>query len=186
MYEEAQRLLGGKSVDTAQASTTDLDGGDVVQRYVWVSNKMTGYLDWTHLRTVIRVHSVRTDKTLKETAVEDRYYISSIRRTRLSPEQWFEMIRRRWFVENQNHNTFDTILTEDERAWLLRPQGMVVMHLTRRHVYNMLAIFRSVTSRSETARALPWKTLLRRTYNSLIRAARAVVEGVRPRAVAFG
>lgn len=185
MYTEAQRLLGGKSLDSAQASTTDLDGSDAVRRYIWVSKLMTGYLEWTHLRTVVRVCSVRTDKTLGEPRVENRYYISSIRHTKLSADQWLEMIRRRWSVENQNHNTFDTILREDKRPWLLRPQGMVVMHLIRRLVYNMLAIFRSVTSRSETSRARPWNTLLIRTYNALIRATRAVVEGIRPRAVAF-
>lgn len=114
---------------------------------------MTGYLDWKHMATVVRVCSVSTDKTLKVPRVENRYYITSMHHSKLPPAHWLELVRRRWSVENQNHNTFDTIFSEDDRPSLLRPEGMVVMNLLRRMAYNFVAIFRAVTERSETARA---------------------------------
>ncbi len=183
---EAARLLGSKPLDTAHAKTTDLVGSTVVERYVWLTDKMTGYLDWKHLRTVVRICCVWTDKTTGNQMVQSRYYVSSLHHGRLTAPQWLDMIRRRWSVENQNHNTFDTALFEDDSPWLRRPQGMLVMHLLRRLVYNALAIYRSVTTRSETKRATAWSELLQRTYDALLRASRATVEGMRKRTVVCG
>ncbi|MBM4343752.1 MAG: hypothetical protein FJ100_10285 [Deltaproteobacteria bacterium] len=139
-----------------------------------------------HLRTVVRVCNVRTDKTTGKRVVENHYYLSSLTHTVLHPSLWLEMIRRRWSVENQNHNTLDTAFFEDDSPWLRRPQGMLVMNALRRIVYNSLAIFRSVTTRSETKRALPWAELLQRTYDALIRATATTVAGLRRRVPACG
>ena len=49
-----------------------------------------------------------------EVSFEDRYYLCSMAIDRLAPDQWLMMIRRRWSVENENHNTFDTVLHEDK------------------------------------------------------------------------
>ncbi|MBM4344211.1 MAG: hypothetical protein FJ100_12655 [Deltaproteobacteria bacterium] len=85
LLAEATRLLASKAPDTAQAKTTDLVGSVVVERYVWITNKMTGYLDWKHLRTVVLVCNVRTDKTTGKRVVENHYYLSSLTHTVLHP-----------------------------------------------------------------------------------------------------
>ncbi len=184
LLREAERVLGSRPLDSAAAVSTDLDGDEVVVRRLWCTSSMAGWLDWgPHLRTVIRVHVTRTDKTTGAARSESRYYISSLCADHMTAEQWQTLIRRRWSVENQNHNTWDRIFLEDDRPWLRRPQGMVVMMLLRRLTYNMLAIYRSVTTRSERKRAQPWKELMQDLRDALIRATLAQLEGLRRRAV---
>ena len=47
--------------------------------------------------------------------------------------------------------------------------------------YNMLALFRSVTQRSEENRIAPWKDILRWVYNTLIAATESDLVGLRER-----
>jgi predicted transposase YbfD/YdcC len=184
LLKETERVLACRKLETADAVSYDLDGDEVVIRRLWRTSSLAGWLDWTHLRTVLRLHTTRTDKTTGEVKTENRYYISSLAMDRLTAEQWQELIRRRWSVENQNHNIWDRIFQEDDRPWLRRPQGMVVMMLLRRLTYNVLAIYRSVTTRSERKRAQPWKELMQDLRDALIRATHQLLEGLRRRATA--
>jgi hypothetical protein len=93
-----------------------------------------------------------------------------------------------WSVENHGHWTLDAIFNEDERPWIKGdPRGVVVFMLLRRIAYNLLALFRSVTQRSDERRAMPWRQLLTWVSYALIAAARADVVDLRERnqAVAF-
>lgn len=186
LLAEAERLLGWRKLKDADSVSSDLDGNEVVVRYLWRTDHIKGWLNWTHLQTAIRVHCTRTDKTTGAVKREDRYYISSLAMDRLTPDQWNTLIRRRWSVENQNHNTWDRLMLEDKRPWLRRPNGMVVMMLLRRLTYNMLSLYRSVTTRSERKRAQPWKELMQEIRDVLVRATRQHLEGLRRRTVAFG
>jgi len=56
--------------------------------------------------------------------------------------------------------------------------------LLRRLAYNLLALFRAVTQRAEVLRQIPWKTLMRWVYNTLIAAQATDLEGMRNRQVA--
>ena len=80
----------------------------------------------------------------------------------------------------------DTAFIEDLRPWLMGPQGMLVMNQLRRMEYNALAIFQSVTTLAETKRAIVWPELLQRTYDALIRATQATVEGLARRETVLG
>ena len=182
LMKEAERVLAWRKPTTAEAVSSDLDGNEVVVRRLWRTSSLAGWLAWTHLRTVVRVHTTRTDKTTGVVRTENRYYISSLAMDHMDAELWQTLIRRRWSVENQNHNTWDRIFQEDDRPWLRRPQGMVVMLLLRRLTYNLLSIYRSVTTRSERKRAQPWKELMRDLYDALIRATHQQLEGLRRRA----
>ena len=184
LLEQATRVLGWRPLKTADAVSQDLDGSEVVVRRLWRTKLLENWLDWTHLRTVLRLHTTRTDKTTGDVKTEDRYYICSLAVDHMSADDWQTLIRRRWSVENQNHNTWDRILQEDKRPWLRRPQGMVVMMLLRRLTYNLLAIYRAVTTRSERKRAQPWKELMQELYDALIRATQQQLEGLRRRTVA--
>ena len=94
-------------------------------------------------------------------------------------------MRRHWGVENECHNTWDKIFREDDRPWFeageAAPQGALVVMLLRRIAYNLLALFRSVTQRSEENRQMPWKDLMRWVYNTLIAATASDLDGLRCR-----
>jgi len=183
LLQEAERLLGRFDIDNAFAQSTDLVGGKVVTRYLWSTDEIVGYNDWGHLQTVIRVRTVTEHKTTGKVTNEDRYYISSLPTDVLSAELWLEMIRRRWSVENECHNTWDRIFREDDRPWAYDPQGMVAAMLLRRIAYTLLALFRSVTQRSDARRAMPWKTLMRDLWSTLTSAEARHVNGLQYRRV---
>ena len=179
---EAERRLARLAADKCVAHDVDIDGSDVVERRVFIAElDKQGWQALTHLRTLLRVHVTRTHKTTGEVSTEDRSYVSSLPAKRLQGPQWGQLIRRRWSVENQNHNTFDTLFSEDERLWILQPQGMLIVMLLRRLCYNLLTLYRAVTLRSEHSRAVPSKSLLRTVYNSLLLATQEAMAGVRRR-----
>ena len=168
LLAEAKRLLQHKR--KALAETVDIDGKYEVRRRLYKTSEMAGYLSWKHLRTVLRVESSKVEiSSGKLAAHENRYFISSLEADRLSDKQWLYMVRQHWAVENQCHNTWDTVFSEDDRPWIdSDPKGTVVVMLLRRLAYNMLALFRSVTQRAELRRQMPWRDLIRAMYNAMI------------------
>ena len=125
---------------------------------------MAGF-EWEHLRTVLRVEvekdHLQTGEVMPMSEEDrNRYTLSSLPVTALTPAQWLWLVRSHWAVENNCHHTFDTVFKEDLRPWILKdPQGMVVVLILRRLAYNVMALFRSVTQRSEDKRNMPWKCL---------------------------
>ncbi len=184
LLTEAKQLLSRRRA--AEAETVDVVGNHVVTRRLYRTVDLAHYLDWTHLETVLRVESIKRERdTDKVVEREDRYYLSSLPHDELTAEQWLLLVRRHWGVENECHNTWDTIFGEDDHPWFASgedaPQGTVAVMLLRRLAYNMLALFRGVTQRSEDKRQTPWKDLLRWVYNTLIAATAADVDALRPR-----
>ena len=115
---------------------------------------------------------------------DDRMFVSSLNPKRLTAAQWLLIARRHWAVENENHNTFDTAFKEDDRPWIeADANGMLVVLLLRRIAYTMLALFRSVTLRSEKNRAMRWKDLLAWVRDTLVGATASSLAGLRPREV---
>ncbi|MBI3183803.1 MAG: hypothetical protein HYZ28_16825 [Myxococcales bacterium] len=91
-------------------------------------------------------------------------------------------MRRHWAVENNCHHTWDTVFEEDNRPWIEKsPQGMVVLMLLRRIAYNMLALFQTVTQRSEERRQTPWRDIVRWLYQAVSAATQEDVAGLRAR-----
>jgi hypothetical protein len=101
---EARRVLGGLDHQAAQAQTVDVDGTDVVTRRLWTTSNLAGFLDWTHLATVVRVQTVREDRRTGELRCEDHHYVTSIAGDALTGDQWLTLVRRRWAVKNECHN----------------------------------------------------------------------------------
>lgn len=186
LLTEAQRLLGRHRPQQAAAETVDVVGKTTQTRRLYITDEMTGFLDWSHLQTTIRIrkqtHDIETGELLE---AEDHYAISSLAKDTLSTEQWLYAFRAHWGVENQCHHTWDTAFSEDDKPWIeTDPKGMVVVLLLRRMAYNLLALYRSVTQRSDENRQTPWKTILRWVYNSLIKAQADDVIGLRTRKAA--
>ena len=183
LLEEGERLLQKLGPEQALTETVDLSGGKVVTRRLWLTEEIAGFYSWEHLQVVVRVQNVTEHKTTGKVTVEDRYYLSSLPAEALTPDQWLEMIRRRWSVENQCHNTWDKIFREDDRPWVYDPQGMVAAMILRRIAYTLLALFRTVTQRSDAKRATPWKTLMRDLWSAVTSATEEQLDGLRVRRV---
>jgi hypothetical protein len=170
---EAQRLLGHLSGKEALEETQDYIGGKTVIRRLWKTTEMAGYYGWNHLRMAIRVQSmILSEDTGGIESIEDRYFITNVHIGRLNDAQWLSVIRRHWAVENNCHNIWDRILREDDRVWIREPQGMLAVQILRRIAYNLMALFRGVTQRSEERREIPWKDLMREFYLAFMRLTR--------------
>lgn len=183
---EAKRLLGRLGPEQAVAKTVDVVGNKTETRHLYITGELASFLDWDHLETVIRIrketHDIETGKLLE---AEDHYAISSLPLEALSVQQWLYAFRAHWGVENQCHHTWDTAFKEDDKPWIeTDPKGMFVVLLLRRLTYNLLALYRSVTQRSDERRQTPWKTLLRWVYNTLIKAQADDIAGLRTRKAA--
>ncbi len=187
---EAQAQLARRPRDQAIAVTEDVSKPYVVYRRLYLTEEMAGF-EWEHLRTVLRVETEKVHLETGEVVPMDEddanhYYVSSLLADALKPEQWLLLVRRHWGVENGCHHTFDTAFAEDDRPWIVNdPQGMVVVLLLRRIAYNLLALFRDVTQRSEEKRGTPWKDLMRWMHNALIALTASDVLGLRVRKGSF-
>jgi hypothetical protein len=138
---------------------------------------------WPHAKAFLRVEYV---KVQHGTVIErfDRMYVSSLDPKRLTSAQWLLLVRSHWGVENQNHHTLDTAFAEDDRPWIeADANGMLAVLLLRRIAYTMLALFRSMTLRSDENRATRWKALLTWVRDVLIAAAPEHMMNLRVREV---
>jgi predicted transposase YbfD/YdcC len=187
LQDEARALLARLTPEQAVATTVDIRGNQEVTRRLYLSTEMAGFLDWTHLQTVLRVESeivdIETGEVVEQKEEDvNRYFISSLEGDGLTASQWLKLVRMHWGVENNCHNTWDTAFEEDDRRWIVAdPKGAMNVMLLRRIAYNMLALFRAVTQRSEENRMTPWKDLLRWVYNTLISAQETDLAGLRER-----
>jgi len=108
----------------AEAKRLDMGPGTLVTddqkrvRYtVWRNEELAGFLDWSHLKTIVRVRREELDARGQVSATGERYFVTSLRQDALTPAQWATLLRARWGVENNCHHTFDTAFAEDDRPW---------------------------------------------------------------------
>lgn len=187
LLTEARALLARRTPDEADAVTVDIRGREEITRRLYMTTEMDGFLNWTHLRTTLRVESEKVNIDTGEVVEQDeddvnRYFISSLPGERLTSAQWLKLVRMHWGVENNCHNTWDVALEEDNHPWIVAdPKGTLNLMILRRLAYNMLALFRSVTQRSEEKRMTSWKDILRWVYNTLIAARETDLAGLRAR-----
>jgi len=179
---EAKRLLESRPTTEADAVTEDVVGANIVTRRAYITEEMADFGGWGHLRTVVRIESETRARDGKLVAHDNRYFLSSLQRVALADAQWLRLVRWHWGVENNCHNTFDTVFCEDDKPWIKdSPQGPLAVLLLRRIAYNLLALFRSVTQRSEERRRLPWADLLRGVAQVLVAVTEAHLADLRPR-----
>ena len=123
---------------------------------------------WEHLRTVLRIQTDTFDASGTLTRTDERYLISSLPSIRLTADHWLLVARRHWGVET-SHQILDNAFEEDDHPWIEAcPRAALVVAILRRIAYTMLALFRSVTQRSDERRAIPWQTLLTDLFVALI------------------
>lgn len=182
LRQKAERVLG-KSTNVQASSVDVLSKSDDIRvtRRLYMAEAPRGYGTIKSVRTILRVQSEKVAGAGSVVATEDRYFISSCLHNRLTAEQWLELVRRHWAVE-VCHNVLDVAFEEDKHPWITHSaQGMLVVLLLRRLGYNLLALFRSVTQRSDERRRTPWKTLFRWVAKALEQATEEHVRGLRER-----
>jgi hypothetical protein len=184
MLQLAQSVLASKPV-SAQTEDVLSNQRSIVRRlYIAPVNRTDltrndSRICWRSSRVLLRVESMRFESG-QCTEHENRYYVTSMPLERLTAEQWLHVVRLHWGVENNNHHTFDAVFEEDDRPFIeYAPHGMLVVLLLRRIAYNLLALFRSVTQRSDERRGTPWRDLLRWVYNAVISASDVHLTGLR-------
>ncbi|HEY5372282.1 MAG TPA: ISAs1 family transposase, partial [Polyangiaceae bacterium] len=88
--------------------------------------------------------------------------------------------RRHWGVET-SHQILDTAFEEDAHPWIEAcPRAALVGAILRRIAYSMLALFRSVTQRSDERRATPCQTLMTDLFVALITTTELDLRGPKP------
>jgi hypothetical protein len=131
--------------------------------------QVTVLLDgWEHLRTVLRIQTETFDASGTLTRTDERYLISSLPSIRLTADHWLLVARRHWGVET-SHQILDNALEEDDHPWIEAcPRAALVVAILRPIAYTLLALFRSVTQRSDERRATPWETLMTDLFVAMI------------------
>lgn len=188
MFKLAEQLLDAN--DVADQTVDVLDKHTAVTRRLTLLtvNQSWAYGDgkspiesvWQHARTFLRVESVLTRDGVN-TRHEARLFVSSLTEKTLTPAQWLKVVRSHWGVES-NHHTLDTAFAEDDRPWIVADgNGMLAVLVLRRIAYTLLALFRSVSLRSEQRGAMRWADLMRWVWTAAVSAVEAHLEGLRPR-----
>lgn len=179
LYKEAALWLGGRLADQADATTFDVHGDTTVVRRLHVGEAITAPEGWDHVRSVLRVEMETFDARGTSINVDNRYFISSLPRSRLTNDQWLLLVRRHWGVET-SHQILDVAFEEDDHPWIEHnPRATVVVMLLRRIAYTLLALWRGVTLRSDEQRNRPWRKVMRDIELAVIKATAAELTGLR-------
>jgi predicted transposase YbfD/YdcC len=113
-------------------------------------------------RSIIRIHSQRTDKKTGQTSTEQRYYLASQEPQERTPEDWINLSRLHWAgVENRNHWRRDASLGED-RTRLRNAKALINLALLRSVNLRLLASMDSedwLPAQKERLMAHPASTL---------------------------
>lgn len=168
LFNEAHRLLKALGPELAVVQSADLDHGNTVIRRLYVTEEMDGFGGWEHLKTVLRVETETLDEHGRRVSHEDRYFVSSLPRSRLKPNEWLLLVRRHWGVET-THQILDTALQEDDHPWIeSNPRATAVVFVLRRIAYTLLALWKYVTLRSDEQHNRTWPDLIHDLYVTLL------------------
>ena len=161
LHAEARRVLLPLADSTAPhaVSPWEREDGKRVQRRIWRTREMAGWLDWSHLRQVWIVRRVEQKDGGPEVVADERFFATNLPIGRLDARQCLDVVRRHWRVENACYNTLDTQWKEDAGHWTRKGNGLLVCSLLRMIAYNVLWLLRAVYFRSDRNRELPWQQL---------------------------
>jgi predicted transposase YbfD/YdcC len=179
LYNEAALWLGSRPSGEADAATSDVHGDETVMRRLYVGEATAAPEGWDHLRTVLRVEMETFDAEGTRIKHENRYFVSSLPRSRLTDAQWLLLVRRHWGVET-SHQILDVAFEEDDHPWIVQnPRATVVVMVLRRIAYTLLALWRYVTLRGESQRNQTWREVMRAVELAVIKANAGVLAGLR-------
>jgi hypothetical protein len=179
LYHEAVLWLGSRQPRDADATTSDTQGDKTVARRLYLGEALAAPEGWDHLRTVLRVEMETFDSNGRRVSSENRYFVSSLPRSRLTGDQWLLLVRRHWGVET-SHQILDVSFQEDDRPWIEQnPRATVVVMVLRRIAYTLLSLWRGVTLRSTDQRTRPWRVVMRDIELTVIHVTAEQLAGLR-------
>jgi DDE_Tnp_1-associated/Transposase DDE domain len=165
---EAKRLLlpkmRGEAPEAQDEGWVRDHKGRWIQRRMWRTGEIEGYLGWPHLRQAIVVRTVRRigepdGDSCREEVLEDRYFVANLPLGhRLKGPHLLRAIRLYWQVE-EYFCVADVELEEDDRPYTQVGNGVPVTTLLRILAQNLLALLRDVHLRAERYRIATWRTV---------------------------
>lgn len=143
LLREAMRLLLPLASSSLPEAETPWERhkGKCIRRRLYRSDEMAGWNGWDHLRQVWLVRQETRDDEDRVT-VEDRYFLTSVRRGRLSPSQILLLVRGHWGIENDCFGALDVQWHEDDRPFCTKGHAVEVLGLLRLLAYNLLRLLR--------------------------------------------
>ncbi|MCW3789212.1 ISAs1 family transposase [Plebeiibacterium sediminum] len=112
LKEQVEKLFKIGQISSTQTQV-DFGHGRIENRACHVITDLQFFDDkenWQGLNSIIRIDAERHDKATDKTSVETRYYISSLNQ---SAEQFNQIIRQHWTIENNLHWSLDFLFKED-------------------------------------------------------------------------
>lgn len=143
LLREAKRLLEPLAAQAQPEAQTpwERSKGKQVRRSLYRTDEMAGWNGWDHLRHVWLVRQETRDGDGRIT-VEDRYFLTSVRKGRLTPSQILLVVRGHWGIENDCFGTLDLQWREDDRPFCTQGHAVEVLGLLRLLAYNLLRVLR--------------------------------------------
>jgi predicted transposase YbfD/YdcC len=158
LLAEARRLLLPCVGQTPDAEIPwEPAGGKLVQRRLYRTDEIAGYHGWEHLQQAWLVEQLTRDKDGTVT-VEHRFFLTNLRRGRLSPSQILLVVRGHWGIENDCFWTLDTQWKEDAVPWCASGKAVEVVSWLRLGAYNLLQLARKRHLRPRDAEGKPSET----------------------------
>ena len=148
IFEEAERALGNRPDEDADASYVDTQNGQIISYHLWRCDLSdAGWLQWTHARQLIRVRRTAEDPKTEVSSVGNRYYVTSKSPDALAARSALKISRAHWRCENCTHWTADAELQEDRRrlAWSRHPIGVLIVSALRMMALAILSVARLLT-----------------------------------------
>jgi hypothetical protein len=150
LLSEAKRLLEplmkSRPGRAADAYRVEKYQGRVIERELWRSIQMAGWMDWDSLQEVWLVRQESREPDGKRT-VEMRYFLSSLPARRLNAEEVLDVVRGHWSVENQAFWRLDMQFDEDGRHFAGVGEALPSVGVLRVLAFNVLMLLRDRTLR---------------------------------------
>ena len=112
LYQEIQTAFT-ITTPSSTVKTITKDHGRIEIRKCTVLNNLKWVdetVNWSGLRSVIKIETSRTELSKNKTSIQTRYYISSLN---TSSEQFNSLVRAHWNIENKLHYVLDVAFNED-------------------------------------------------------------------------
>ena len=120
--------------------TLDKGHGRIEIRRIWLSDELTGYLNFPHANVVFRLERETCRLDGSKPTTEVTYGVTSRRGTgKLESEQLLTLLRGHWTVENRLHWVRDVTFDED-RSQIRKGNGPRVMASLRNLAISVLRI----------------------------------------------
>lgn len=162
LFAEAQALLRPLAETQPPEAETPWErrNGKRICRRLWRTHEMAGIENsvgkWSHLRQTWLVRQIAQwpDGLIE---VEDRYFLSSLLWSYLTPKQILITIRNHWAVENDTFNSLDLQWREDSGPWCTHGSAIWGLGILRLMAYNTAQILRRRRLRKKSADGT-WRT----------------------------